>query len=98
MQSSSRFRYRLQWHGVFARFVRFCMFAVALYTLSSCAGTQETRQSGMRSDYFLEYNSFDKINYGEAGQQQGYSLRIFQDGLAYLILLENSNRYLNSPF
>lgn len=52
----------------------------------------------MRSDYFLEYNSFGEISFGEKGQEQGYSLRIFQDGLAYLVLLENSEQYLSAPF
>lgn len=74
------------------------LMLATLAGLGACATTEQSGGQQLRSDYFLEYNSFDEIKLGQIGQQQGYSLRVFQDGLAYLILLENSNQYISSPF
>lgn len=75
--------------------VLLCSISMMLY---SCVSLEQDGLYNMRTDHFIEYNSFDEIKFGQIGEEQGYSIRIFQDGLVYLVLLENSSRYLHSPF
>lgn len=64
--------------------------------LSSCTGSAETgadlgQETDKEAPYFLEYHSFEEMEFVQPGKVQGYLMRLQDDGQARLYLLEHKH-------
>lgn len=68
----------------------------AMLLLSSCSGSAETagdlnQEIDEEAPYFLEYHSFEEMEFVQPGKVQGYLMRLQDDGQALLYLLEHKH-------
>lgn len=72
------------------------LFLGIMLLLSSCTGSTETvndfvQEADEEAPYFLEYHSFEKMEFVQPGKVQGYLMRLQDDGQARLYLLEHKH-------
>lgn len=72
------------------------LFLGIMLLLSSCTGSAQTadsltQETVAEAPYFLEYHSFEKMEFVQPGKVQGYLMRLHDDGQARLYLLEHKH-------